>query len=92
METYMPEETLYNGLKQETRGLKDPGNILILVYILLIFFLLLFAGLESARADLDKTGEETFSIDRNRELPVSAWHASSRLDNFRFVGKGLSVI
>lgn len=87
----MPEETLSKGLKQEIRGLRDPGNVLILVYILLIFFLLLFAGLQSARADLDKTGEGTFSIERNREFPLPAWSSSSRLDHFQFVSKGLSI-
>jgi len=74
----MSEETLYEGIKQEMRGLKDPGNVLIVVYILLVFFLLLFAGLVSAQADLGKVDEGTFSIERKGELYVPAW--TSRLD------------
>lgn len=59
----MQNETIYEGLKQEFRGLKDPGNILILVYILLIVVLLLFAGLQSAKADFHVKKEGTFSIE-----------------------------
>jgi hypothetical protein len=62
----MPE-TLYEGLKEEMRGLKDPGNVLIAVYILLILLLLLFAGLQSARADFGKAKEGTFSISDGRK-------------------------
>jgi hypothetical protein len=62
----MPE-TLYKGLKEEMRGLKDPGNVLIAVYILLILLLLLFAGLQSARADFAKAKEGTFSITEGRK-------------------------
>ena len=71
------------------RGLKDPGNVLIVVYILLVFFLLLFAGLESARAELGKADEGTFSIERKGEICIPAWNVSSRLDHFNFVNKGL---
>jgi hypothetical protein len=69
------------------RGLKDPGNILIAVYILLVFFLLLFAGLESARADLSQADEGTFSMERKGELCVPAWDVSSRLELFHHVNK-----
>ncbi len=64
----MPDESIYEGVKQETRGLKDPGNILIVVYILLVLFLLLFAGLESARADFGQAKEGTFSIERKGDI------------------------
>ena len=83
----MPKETIYEGAKQEMRGLKDPGNVLIVVYILLVFFLLLFAGLESARADLGKADEGTFSIERKGELRIPAWGLSSRLDHFHPINK-----
>jgi hypothetical protein len=84
----MSEETLYEGIKQEMRGLKDPGNVLIVVYILLVFFLLLFAGLVSAQADLGKVDEGTFSIERKGELYVPAWDVSSRLDRSHHVHNG----
>jgi hypothetical protein len=68
----MPEETVYEGLKQEMRGLKDPGNILIVGYILLVLLLLLFAGLESAKADFCKAKEGTFSIERTGDFSLPA--------------------
>ncbi len=68
----MQDETLYEGLKQEMRGLKDPGNILIVGYILLVLFLLLFAGLESAKADFGKAKEGTFSIERTGDFSPPA--------------------
>jgi hypothetical protein len=83
----MPDETIYEGVKHKMRGLKDPGNVLIVVYILLVFFLLLFAGLESARADLGKADEGTFSMERKGELYIPAWDVSSRLDLFHHVNK-----
>ena len=83
----MSEETLYEGLKQEMRGLKDPGNVLILVYISLVFFLLLFAGLESARADLGKTPEGAFSMERTGELSSSLGSSFSRHDRLQIVDK-----
>ena len=86
----MPEETLYEGLKQEMRGLKDPGNILIAVYILLVLLLLLFAGLESARADFDKAKEGTFSIERKGDFANPARTSSSHLERIHFVQKGTS--
>jgi hypothetical protein len=48
----MYEEKVWKGLKEEICGLQDPGTALIVVYISIILFLLLFAGFESARADL----------------------------------------
>lgn len=68
----MQDETVYEGLKQEMRGLKDPGNILIVGYILLVLFLLLFAGLESAKADFGKANEGTFSIERKGDFSLPA--------------------
>ena len=68
----MQDETLYEGLKQEMRGLKDPGNILIVGYILLVLILLLFAGLESAKADFGKVKEGTFSIERTGDFSLPA--------------------
>ena len=50
-------------LKEKTRGLKDPGTALIVVYMSIIIFLLLFAGLESVRADLVGTKEKTLTMD-----------------------------
>jgi hypothetical protein len=84
----MPEETMYEGVKQETRGLKDPGNILIAVYILLVLLLLLFTGLESAKADFSKAKEGTFLIERKGDVSLPAW--TTRLDHSHFVNKGLS--
>ena len=81
----MPEETIYEGLKQEIRGLKDPGNILIAVYILLVLLLLLFMGLESARADFAKAKEGTFSIERKGDVTLPAW--TTHLDQSHFVNK-----
>ena len=63
----MSSETPYQGLKQEIRGLKDPGNALIIVYIFLIFCLFLFAGLVSAKADLAGTKEGAFFIEQKGE-------------------------
>lgn len=74
----MQEETLYDGLKHEMRGLKDPGNILILVYILLVLVLLLFAGLQSAKADFQRSKEGTFSIEhRGGFIPPESQAAPS---------------
>ena len=67
----MPDESIYEGVKQEIRGLKDPGNILIVVYILLVLFLLLFTGLESARADFGQAKEGTFSIECTGDVSCS---------------------
>jgi hypothetical protein len=78
----MPEETITEGLKQEMRGLKDPGNILIVVYILLVFLLLLFAGLESARADRGKADEGTFFMEK-REISAQVRNAASLFDTLR---------
>ena len=74
----MQEETLYEGLKQEMRGLKDPGNILIVGYILLVLILLLFAGLESAKADFSKANEGTFSMERTGDFTHPASSLSSK--------------
>jgi hypothetical protein len=84
----MPEETIYEGVKQENRGLKDPGNILIAVYILLVLLLLLFTGFESARADFAKEKEGTFSIERKGDVSPPAW--TTRLDRSHFADKGHS--
>ena len=74
----MQEETIYEGLKQEMRGLKDPGNILIVGYILLVLIFLLFAGLQSAKADFGKAGEGTFSMERQGDFSLPARTAAYR--------------
>jgi hypothetical protein len=84
----MPEETIYEGVKQEIRGLKDPGNILIAVYILLVLLLLLFTGLESAKADFGQAKEGAFSIEHKRDVSHPAW--TSNLDHSLLVNKGPS--
>ncbi len=81
----MSDETMYEGLKQEVRGMKDPGNILIFVYILLILVLLLFAGLQSARADFQKTKEGTFSIRQHREIVIPGQHQAFSHSHFHSV-------
>jgi len=79
----MREEMIYKELKQEVRGLKDPGNALIIVYILLILVLFLFAGLQSAKADFQGTKEGTFTIvhrgsvlppEKNAAFPKTHYH------------------
>ncbi|MDR3630332.1 MAG: hypothetical protein P4L42_08340 [Desulfocapsaceae bacterium] len=59
----MADETVYERLKQENRGLKDPGNMLIAVYILFVLFLLLFANMASANADGGRGPEGVFSLE-----------------------------
>lgn len=59
----MREETIYEGLKQELRGMKDPGSVLIFIYILLIVALLLFAGLQSAKADFHSSQATVTTVD-----------------------------
>lgn len=80
----MSEKTIYEGVKQEMRGLKDPGNALIAVYILLVFFLLLFAGLESARADLDKMRPGTFVAEAQGEQRLPTLKREIPSDSRRF--------
>ncbi len=87
----MQNETIYEGLKQEFRGLKDPGNILILVYILLIVVLLLFAGLQSAKADFHVTKEGTFSIEHRGEFFPPKKHPTLPVDHVQYVEKGPSL-
>ena len=85
---HMPDESIYEGVKQEVRGLKDPGNILIVVYILLVLFLLIFAGLDSAKADFGQAMEGTFSIERQGDASYPA--LTTHLDHSHFVNKGPS--
>jgi hypothetical protein len=51
METDMTEKNMAKGLCAGFHGYADPGTALIIVYVSIVLFLLLFAGLESARAD-----------------------------------------
>ena len=54
----MSKERVEKGLQQKSTGLKDPGTVLIVVYISIIFFLLLFAGLEAAVANPEAIEKE----------------------------------
>jgi hypothetical protein len=65
---------MYKEFKQEIRGLKDPGNVLIVVYILFILALLLFAGLQSAKADFQKAKGGTFSVVHQEAVTPSVRH------------------
>jgi hypothetical protein len=64
----MSEEKMATGLKEGFHGLKDPGTVLIVLYVSIVLFLLLFAGLESARADFGKPEENTVNDVHQREL------------------------
>ena len=68
----MSEEKMEKDLKKRFRGLKDPGTALIVVYVSIVLFLLLFAGLESARADLGRAEEKTLDDVRQGELLIPA--------------------
>ena len=68
----MSEEKSGNRSREESAGLKDPGTVLIVVYISIILFLLLFAGLESARADHGRSEEKTMDDVRQGELLIPA--------------------
>jgi hypothetical protein len=69
----MLQQDMLKGLNEDVRGMKDPGTALILVYVCVVFFLLLFACLESARADLGGTEESlTMGNAHQAELLVSA--------------------
>jgi hypothetical protein len=81
----MREETIYNELKQEIHGLKDPGNALIVVYILLVLILLLFAGLQSAKADFQSSKEGTFSIEHRRMVSPPERHSVSPHYHFHYI-------
>jgi hypothetical protein len=59
----MAEKTATEGLKQENHGLKDPGNMLIVVYIFFVLFLLLFANMASAKMDSGRMTEGAFSTE-----------------------------
>ncbi len=87
----MQEKTLFEGLKQEMRGLKDPGNALILVYILLVLALLLFAGLQSAKADFSEAKEGAISLRRSQEVISSEGYSSSLVDHFLFLKEETST-
>lgn len=66
----MFEKKILEGLEEEVRGLKDPGITLIVVYISVVLFLLLFAGLEGVHADLGGVEVKTLTADTcNEELP-----------------------
>ena len=66
----MFEKKILEGLEEEVRGLKDPGITLIVVYISVVLFLLLFAGLEGVHADLDGVEVKTLTVDNcSGELP-----------------------
>jgi len=66
---HMPDKTMYEGLKQENRGLKDPGNMLIAVYIFFILFLILFANMASASVNGIRAVEGTFSAECMSDSP-----------------------
>lgn len=70
----MTEEKMAKGLCVGFHGLTDPGTALIIVYVSIVLFLLLFAGLESARAD-----EKTLNDVHHDELMIPA------LEEGRFV-------
>jgi hypothetical protein len=78
----MREKMMYKEFKQEIRGLKDPGNVLIVVYILFILALLLFAGLQSAKADFQKAKEGTFSIVHQETVTPSVRHPDFSKNHF----------
>lgn len=66
----MFEKKILEGLEEEVRGLKDPGITLIVVYISVVLFLLLFAGLEGVHADLGGVEVKTLTADTcSGELP-----------------------
>lgn len=72
----MCEEKTWKGLKEGIRGLQDPGTALIVVYISLVLFLLLFAGLESARADLGGDKEQVRQTVLTTALESHSRHTS----------------
>jgi hypothetical protein len=63
MEMGMSEKEIFEGLEEEVRGLKDPGITLIVLYISIVLFLLLFAGLEGVQADLGGVEVKTLTAD-----------------------------
>ncbi len=66
----MSKEKMAIGLKEGFHSLKDPGTTLIVLYVSIVLFLLLFAGLESARADFGRPEEKTVNDVHQRELLV----------------------
>ncbi len=49
--------------KDEMRGLKDPGTVLIIIYLWVILGMLFFAGMHSVRADTGAQKEKTLTMD-----------------------------
>jgi hypothetical protein len=69
LEMRMPQQNMLKGLNEDVRGMKDPGAALIIIYVCVVFFLLLFAGLESARAaDLGGTEEKILMMDNAHQV------------------------
>jgi hypothetical protein len=76
----MPQQDMLKGLNEDVRGMKDPGTALIIVYVCVVFFLLLFACLESARADLGGTEEKLLTMDNAHQVePLVSAHEQGRL-------------
>ncbi len=78
MEKAMHEKTILKNKEGGIRSLRDPGVVLLLVYLSVVFIMLLFAGLESAKASVDATSEKTIKLDevRQGELLVPAREGS----------------
>jgi Ca-activated chloride channel homolog len=68
----MSKKRMGKRLQHESTGIKDPGTALIVVYVSTIIFLLLFAGLESARADVGRVEEKTMDDVHQGELLIPA--------------------
>ncbi len=67
----MSEERM---LQESKKSLRDPGTVLIIVYLSVILFILFIAGLASVRADVGQASEKILKIDdvRQGELLVPA--------------------
>lgn len=76
----MTEEKMAKGLCTGFHGLTDPGTALIIVYVSVVLFLLLFAGLESARAN-----EKTLNDMHHEELMIPALEAGGFVDTSSLV-------
>jgi hypothetical protein len=75
METDMTEEKMAKGLCTGFHLSTDPGTALIIVYVSIVLFLLLFAGLESVRA-----AEKTFNNVHHDELMIPALEEGGVVD------------